>query len=78
MPVVIRIVLDLPGVLSPLGFDQPVEGVIGIAITCVDLVVVKEDSGLSIVPDLGDVSARVIGVARSCRSFLSMARRVSR
>jgi hypothetical protein len=60
----IEIVSGLPAVLASAGFDQPVDGVIGVVADRLDLLAVVEDRKQCSVFDAGDVSRRVVGVAQ--------------
>ena len=55
----------LPDVLAALGFDQTVDGVVGVVADRLDLLVAVVEDGLQRgVFDAGDVARRVVGVAQ--------------
>ena len=54
----------LADVLAACGFDQAVDGVVGVVADRLDLLVVVEDGLQRSVFDAGDVAGRVVGVAQ--------------
>ena len=60
----IEVVRRLADVLAAGGFDQPVDGVVGVVADRLDLLAVVEDRLQRGVFDAGDVSRRVVGVAQ--------------
>ena len=55
---------DLPQVLAARGFDQPVDGVVGVVGARLDALVAEVDGLLGVVADVGDVARRVVGVVQ--------------
>ena len=54
----------LAEVLAPGGFDQAVDGVVGVVVARLDALVAEEDGLLRVVADMGDVARRVVGVVQ--------------
>ena len=64
----------LAQVLAAVGLDQPVERVVGVVVARLDALVAEVDRLLRVVPDVGDVAGRVVGVVQ----VLHLAARASR
>ncbi len=58
---------DLAQVLAAGGFDQPVEGVVGVLGARLDALVAEVDGLLRVVADVGDVAGRIVGVVQVLR-----------
>src|SRR5215210_5273497 len=59
----------LTQVFPAAGFDQAVDGVVGVVAAGLDPPVTEKDRLLGVVPDVGDIAARIIGVGQILQAF---------
>ena len=56
--------VGLPQVLAARGADQAVDGVVGVVGMGFDHLVIEKDGLLGVVPDVGDVAGRIVGIVQ--------------
>ena len=57
----------LAEMFPPGSFDEAIDGVVGIVVFGLDAFVFEKDRLLRIIPDVGDISRRVIGIMQVLR-----------